>query len=375
MKFFHLSDLHLGRRLSDYSLTEDQDYILDEILKAVDGERPDGVILAGDVYDRTTPSEDAVRQFDCFLSALADRAVKTFIISGNHDSAERVAFGGRIMNRAGIYISPAYCGALEKIDVDRDVRVYLMPFIREIYVRDIFPDAQICSITDAARAVLENTPLDKSKINILAAHQFVTGKPDGSDVERGADQSRAVGGIDNIDVNVFGDFDYVALGHIHKPQIVGRDTVRYCGSPMKYSFDEVNQRKSITVVEVNGKNDIKTREIPLVPKRELRVFEGDFAALMSMPECDDYVKLILTETGIADVRAKLSKRFSRIAELEFRSAGTTTSSGRGVKDIGAKTSLDIIGEFFAEQNGREMNAEQKRLCGLILDEISKEETQ
>lgn len=370
MKLFHLSDLHLGRRLNDYSLYEDQEHILNEILKAADEERPDGVIIAGDVYDKSTPSEEAVKLFDGFLSGLAGRGLKVFIISGNHDSAERVAFGGKIMNRAGVYISPAYTGKIEAIPLGDDAAVYLMPFIREYIVRSVFPDREINSVTDAARVVLENIELDKSKINILAAHQFVTGKADGTDVERGSGQTKTVGGIDNIDVRVFGDFDYVALGHIHKPQSVGSGLVRYCGSPMKYSFDEAEQKKAIVVVEIGGKGNITTREIPLKPLRELRVFEGNFAELMQNDECDDYVKIILTETGIIDAGAKLSKKFRRIAEMEFRTGNIAPASKRGIKEIGAKTPSDIIKEFFAQQNGRGMTAEQSAICEEILNRIT-----
>ena len=374
MKLFHLSDMHLGRRLNDYSLIEDQEYILKEILKAADEEHPDGIIIAGDIYDKTSPSEEAVKLFDFFLSELAERELKTFIISGNHDSAERVAFGGRIMNRAGVFISHAYDGKIVGIPLGENVVVYLMPFIKEYMVRAVFPEKVINTITDAARIVIENITLDKSKKNILAAHQFVTGTADGSDVERGSDQTKAVGGIDNIDVGVFRDFDYVALGHIHKPQRAGSDTVRYCGSPMKYSFDEVNQRKAIAVVEIGGKGDVKTREIPLVPLRELRVFEGDFSGLMAMDGCDDYVKIILTETGILDARLKLSKNFSRIAEIEFRTERASDGSSRkGIKEIGKKTPLDIIGEFFAQQNGSGMTAEQAAVCEEIFNSVRGEE--
>ena len=374
MKLFHLSDLHLGRRLNDYPLLEDQEYILNEILKAADEERPDGVIIAGDVYDKTTPSEEAVKLFDQFLSKLAARRLKVFIISGNHDSAERVAFGGRIMNRAGVFVSPVYDGKIEGIPLGGDVFVYLMPFVREYTVRAVFPEKEINTITDAAQAVIENIALDKSKVNILVAHQFVTGKADGSDVERGSDQTKTVGGVDNIDAGVFGDFDYVALGHIHKPQRAGSDNVRYCGSPMKYSFDEVNQRKAIVVVETGEKGDIKTREIPLVPLRELRVFEGDFSALMALDGCEDYVKIILTETGVLDARLKLSKNFPKIAEMEFKAESSfAPDSRKGIKEIGMKTPSDIIKEFFAQQNGSEMTSEQAAICNEILESIKEAE--
>lgn len=374
MKLFHLSDLHLGRKLFDYTLSEDQEYILNEILKAVDDERPDGVIIAGDIYDKTIPSEDAVKLFDDFLSRLAEREIKTFVVSGNHDSAERVAFGGKIMNRAGIYISPVYDGHIVGIPLGENVRVYLMPFIREFAVRAAFPDKEINTLTDAVRTVLENTVLDNAGINILAAHQFVTGTADGSDVERGSDQSKAVGGVDNIDVNVFKDFDYVALGHIHKPQRVGRDTVRYCGSPMKYSFDETDHRKAISVVEIGGKNDIKTRVIPLMPLRDLKVLKGSFSEIMAMDKCGDYIKVILTETGGADMLASLSKKFPKIARTEFDLKETRTSDSRkGIKELGTKTPLDIIGEFFKQQNGTDMNDEQISICKDILGEIMEEE--
>ncbi|MDE7194998.1 MAG: exonuclease SbcCD subunit D C-terminal domain-containing protein, partial [Oscillospiraceae bacterium] len=312
--------------------------------------------------------------FDQFLSELAARELKVFIISGNHDSAERVAFGGRIMNRAGVFVSPVYDGKIEGIPLGGDVFVYLMPFVREYTVRAVFPEREINTITDAARAVIENIALDKSKINILAAHQFVTGTADGSDVERGGDQAKAVGGVDNIDAGVFKDFDYVALGHIHRSQRAGSDNVRYCGSPLKYSFDEANRRKAIVVLETGGKGDIKTREIPLVPLRELRVFEGNFSELMARECCDDYVKIILTETGVLDARIKLSKNFTRIAEIEFKAESSSApAAGKGIKEIGTKTPADIIKEFFTQQNGSDMTDEQAAICDEILESIKEAE--
>lgn len=382
MKLLHLSDLHFGRKLENYSLYDDHLEIIRQIIETVKKEAPDAVMICGDVYDKPTPSEDAVKLFDKLLTELNDLNVKTLIINGNHDSAERVAFGGRIMEKSNIFISPVYNGELKYVDLSDEVRVYLMPFINRTVVRNAFPDIEVSSITDAVKTVLEHTELDKSRINILMAHQFVTGKPDGSDVLRTDDQSLAVGGCDNVDVKLFADFDYLALGHIHRPQDVGGETVRYCGSPLAYYFDDdsvrVNDndgkgRKSITVVEISGKADIHTRTVDFAPLYGLRILEGTFAEVMSYTDDGSYTRVVLTETGISDVGAKLAAKFERYTGVYYKSLNAHFTSSKGAKDLDSKTTIDIIGEFFKEQNSTELNDAQKKICEQLLNELEKEE--
>ena len=267
MKFVHLSDLHIGKRVNEFSMLEDQKYILEQILSLVRDEQADGVFLAGDLYDKAVPPAEAVRVLDEFLTRLAGMGVPVFAVSGNHDSAERVAFGARLLSGRGVYLSPVYDGHVERVCLTDDygeVRVYLLPFVRPAVVRHVFEEEEIGSYQDAVRAAVEHMEVEPSVRNVLVAHQFVTG------AARCESEEILVGGLDNVDASVFDDFDYVALGHIHSPQHVGRETVRYCGTPLKYSFSEAEQEKSVTVVELREKGRSEIRKIPLKPLRDMR---------------------------------------------------------------------------------------------------------
>ena len=253
MKFIHLSDLHLGKRVYDFNLTEDQKYILKEILKVIDTENPDAVLIAGDIYDKSVPSTEAVELLDEFLYQLSGRDLQVFLISGNHDSPERLAFASRLISRTGIHLSPVYNGAVEPIvltDEFGPVNVYLLPFVKPVHVRRFFPDATIESYNDALRTAVEALDIDRSERNILVTHQFVTG------AIRSDSEEISVGGTDNVDAAVFDGFDYVALGHIHGPQNIGSERIRYCGTPLKYSFSEAKHQKSVTVIDIADKESI-----------------------------------------------------------------------------------------------------------------------
>lgn len=262
MKLIHLSDLHLGKRVNDFSMLEDQQYILAEILQIIDREKPDGVLIAGDVYDKSVPSAEAVALLDDFLVRLSKRELRIFVISGNHDSPERMAFGGRLMERSGVHLAPVYDGRVEPVvltDEYGPVKLYLLPFVKPSHVRRCFPEREIATYTDAVAAAVEAMGVDTAVRNVLVTHQFVTG------AARCDSEELSVGGTDNVDASVFDPFDYVALGHIHGPQQVGRETVRYCGTPLKYSFSEAGHKKSVTVVELGAKGSVTIRTIPLKP--------------------------------------------------------------------------------------------------------------
>ncbi len=320
MKLFHLSDLHLGKRLNEFSMIEDQRYILKEILTFVNKEKPDGVLVAGDVYDRNIPSEDAVKLWDEFLISLAQKKVPVFAISGNHDSAIRFSDHCELVDAAGIHLSPAYDGDVKCYKLEDSgvaVNIYMLPFIKPAIVRSIFPDEEINDYTDACRIAIKNMNIDKSEINILLAHQFVTG------AERCESEEIVVGGLDNVDSEVFDDFDYVALGHIHGKQKIGRDTVRYCGTPLKYSFSEKEHRKSITVVNIDKEGKIQIEEIDLIPKRDLREIRGTYAELTAKKNyentnTDDYIHAVLTdENDIMDAMAKLRVIYPYLMKLSY----------------------------------------------------------
>ena len=260
MKLIHLSDLHLGKRVYDFSLLEDQAYILKEILKVIDTEEPDGVIIAGDIYDKSVPSTEAVELLDEFLVQLSRRDLQVFLISGDHDSPERLAFASRLIASAGIHMSPVYHGVIEPIvltDAYGPLNVYLLPFVKPAHVRRFFPDRKIESYQDALCAAIEALPVDWSGRNVLVTHQFVTG------AVRSDSEEISVGGTDNIDAAVFERFDYVALGHIHGPQNIRSERIRYCGTPLKYSFSEAEHVKSVTVTEIGEKGSLPVRKVPL----------------------------------------------------------------------------------------------------------------
>ena len=305
MKFIHLSDLHIGKRVNEFSMIEDQEYILKQILKIIDDEAPDGVIVAGDVYDKPVPSAEAVELFDDFIVRLSKRDLPVYIISGNHDSPERLAFGNRLMAASGIHFSSVYNGAAERFELTDEygtTAIYMLPFIKPSHVRRFYPDDKIESYTDAITVAVREMQVDQNYRNIIITHQFVTG------AERSDSEELSVGGTDNVDASAFDGFDYVALGHIHRPQNVGSETIRYCGSPLKYSFSESPYEKSVTVVELKEKGNTSVRTVPLTPMRDMVELKGtyDELTLKSFYENtsyrEDYVHITLTdEEDIPDV--------------------------------------------------------------------------
>ena len=378
MKFLHLSDLHLGKRVNEFPMLEDQKYILTKIINIIDEQEPDVIIIAGDVYDKAIPSAEAVELFDDFLVRLSQRNLKVFVISGNHDSAERIAFGGRLMDKSGIYMSPVYNGHVEPITVSDsvgDVEVYLLPFVKPPIVRRFFPDNEITSYTDALRCAVESMNIDRSKRNILVAHQFVTG------ATLAESEDISVGGTENVDVSVFDGFDYVALGHIHRAQKCTSEYVRYSGTPLKYSFSEAKDEKSVTVVDIKEKGNIELSSIPLVPKRELVEIKGTYNELTLKRNYEgtsyneDYMHITLTdEEDIPDVLAKLRVIYKNIMKLDYDNTRTRHFAEiNSVSDVAAKTPLEHFSEFYEQQNGRPMSDEQHSFVADIIEQIWEDE--
>lgn len=377
MKIIHLADLHIGKRVNEFSMIDDQKYILNQILEIIDKEKPDAVIIAGDVYDKQVPSIEAVELLDSFISDISKRKTTTFIISGNHDSAERLAFGSSLMAMGKIYISPVYNGKISKYTLKNDfgsANFYLLPFVKPSHVKRFFPDKKIESYTDAIKVVVDNLKLDTSEINILIAHQFVTG------ASRTESEEISVGGLDNVDASVFEDFDYVALGHIHRPQKIGTERIRYCGTPLKYSFSEVNDAKSVSIIEINSKEDFNLRMIPLIPKRDMRKIRGTYEELTTKTSyentnTDDYIHVTLTdEFNVADAIQKLRVIYKNIMKLEYDNMRTRESRKINLDDmvIENKNPLEIFSEFYKLQNNKEMNDEQKEIIKKIMEEVWEE---
>lgn len=377
MKLIHLSDLHLGKRVNEFSMIKDQKYILDQILTVIDEERPDGILLAGDLYDRPVPSAEAVQLFDSFLTRLAQRKLPVYAISGNHDSAERIAFGAHIMSNSGICMSPVYDGKTAKYcltDSYGEVWIHLLPFIRPSVVRHALAGEEgteeIRTYQEAVQAAVEHMDIDTEKRNILVAHQFAVGAVSCDSEEI------TVGGIDQIEVSVFRDFDYVALGHIHSPQNVGSDHIRYCGTPLKYSFSEAGQQKSVTVVELKEKGNLKVREIPLKPKRDMRKLKGSYMEITSLSNyqdtnTEDYVQITLTdEEDIVDGMQKLRTIYPNLMRLEYDNRRTRENQNvAGAETVQKKSELEYFEEFFELQNNQPMNKEQRKFSEELMQKL------
>ena len=377
MKLIHLSDLHLGKRVNEFSMVEDQKYILNEILKIIDQESPDGILLAGALYDRPVPSAEAVQLFDSFLTRLAQRKIPVFAISGNHDSAERIAFGSQIMSDSGICMSPVYDGKTAKYclkDSYGEVWIHLLPFIRPATVRHALEGEEdvedIRTYQEAVLAAVKHMEIDRSQRNVLLAHQFVVGAMQCDSEEI------SVGGIDQIEAEVFRDFDYVALGHIHSPQNVGSPKIRYCGTPLKYSFSEAGQQKSVTVVELGEKGSPDVREIPLTPLRDMRKLKGTYMELTSQSNykdtnTDDYVQITLTdEEDIVDGMQKLRTIYPNLMRLDYDNRRTRENQEiAGTERTTQKSEMEYFEEFFELQNNQPMNEEQRKFSEELIRKL------
>ena len=377
MKLIHLSDLHLGKRVNEFSMLEDQQYILTEILQIIDREKPDGVMIAGDVYDKSVPSAEAVALLDDFLVRLAKRDLQVFLISGNHDSPERMAFGGRLMAQSGVHLAPVYDGKVSPITLTDEygpVNLYLLPFLKPAHVRRCFPEREILTYTDALAAAIEAMGVDPAQRNVLVTHQFVTG------AARCDSEEISVGGTENVDVSVFGPFDYVALGHIHGPQQVGRETVRYCGTPLKYSFSEAKHQKSVTVVELGEKGAVSVRTVPLTPMRDLAELRGTYEELTFRGFYDgtsyprDYVHITLTdEEDIPDAVSKLRIIYPNLMKLDYDNKRTRVGIILEGAEDQQRSPLELLEEFYEKQNGQPMGEEQRAFAKSLMERIWEED--
>ena len=373
MKLIHLSDLHLGKRVNEFSMIEDQEYILTKIINIIDEEKPDGVLIAGDVYDRAIPSEEAMQLWDGFLNRLSKRKVEVFAISGNHDSAVRFSDHGKLIENAGIHLSPVYNGRAEKItleDEEGSVNIYMLPFIKPVMVRQFFQDEIIEDYTDACRVAIEHMQVDTKERNVLLAHQFVTG------ATRCESEEMVVGGLDNVNAEVFNCFDYVALGHIHGKQRIGRDEVRYCGTPLKYSFSEKDHKKSVTIIELGKKGSVTICERELIPRHDLREIRGTYEELTARKNyegtaTEDYIHVVLTdEEDILDAIGKLRVIYPNLMKLSYDNKRTRSSNIiEDVRDVEKKSPVELFEEFYETQNNQPMSDEQQAYVIDMIDKI------
>ena len=369
MKLLHLGDLHLGRSLGDFDLIEDQKYILDQILKIIEKENVDGVLIAGDVYDKSIPSEAATNLLDYFLCKLSESRVQTFMISGNHDSDDRLNYGSNLFEANQIYISALYHGTLDKrtvTDEYGEVNVYLLPFVKASQVRHFYPEETIDSYDDAVRVILKHADMDVTQRNVIVAHQFVTGQSE--DPALGGSEgagTQSVGLVEKIGYDCFDGFDYVALGHIHSPQRVGRDEVRYSGSPLKYSLSEVHNAKSVPVITMGKKGEVTLELIPLKPMRDLRHIKGNLKALLepkNMTDVEDFIYVTLTDEEIInDAMGIFQQTYPNTVKIDYDNSRTRAMEHVDISNIAENKSFsELISAFYrliynCEMSGEEMD--------------------
>ena len=377
MRFLHLSDLHLGKRVNEFSMLEDQAYILKEILNIIDEQKVEAVLIAGDVYDKVIPSAEAVRLLDDFLTRIAARELPVFLISGNHDSAERVAFGSRLMSSRQIYLSPVFESDVEPITIsDRygEIHIYMLPFVKPSLVKRVYPEEEIITYQDAVNAAVQHMQIDTDKRNILLAHQFVTG------AARCDSEELSVGGLDDVDASIFDGFDYVALGHLHGPQKIGIETVRYSGTPLNYSFSEANQKKSVVIVDVEEKGKINIQQIPFLPKHDMQEIRGTYMEVTALDfykdmKTDDYLHITLTdEEDIPDAIGKLRTIYPNIMKLSYDNLRTRAAvTVRGTAEVEEKSPMELLKEFYELQNNQPMTDEQEEIARGMMEEIWEDE--
>ena len=378
MKFFHLADLHLGKRYNEFSLIDDQRYILNQVLEAAKTERPDAVVIAGDIYDKSVPSAEAVELFDWFLNGLNELKISVLAVSGNHDSAERIAFGASLMRVSGVHFSPVYSGALQSVtftDGYGEVTFYLLPFIKPATVRRFFEGEEVTTYNDAASLALKGSPVNPNQRNVLVAHQFVTGS------QSSGSEEFIVGDVGNVDCSVFSAFDYVALGHVHGAQNVGSERVRYSGTPLKYSLSEIKNQKSITVVELKEKGDITVRTLDLKPLREMVEIRGNYEQLTQKKFYErttlstGLVHAVLTdEEEVPDALGKLRLIYRNLVSLKYDNARTRSNNFEEMKEDGqSRSPIELFASLYLAQNNAEMTDKQSALVNELIESIWGEE--
>lgn len=383
MKILHLADLHFGKILQEQSLIEDQEYILKEIINIIKEKEIKALLISGDIYDRSVPPTEAVNLLDNFLKILIkDLKIKVFIISGNHDSKDRLGFGNKIFEDEGLYIESKYNGRLKKVRLEDEygpLNIYMLPFIKPVEVKKFFEDDLENNYDLAINKIIEKEEIDKSERNIIMVHQFVTAgnvKP-----ERTESEVLSLGGIENVDVSNFKSFDYVAIGHVHRPQKIGRDTARYAGTILKYSFSEINHNKSIPIIDIKEKGNITINLLPLKPLRDMREIKGPIEELIKEENykegnLEDYIKAIITnEEPVYDAIGKIKKIYPNTLKLEIQNSKTINKNEEqniNLEELKKKSELELFSDFYKLQNNLDLNEEQKEIVKNIISEVKHE---
>lgn len=377
MRIMHISDLHLGLKLYDYSMIEEQRFILDQIAETAMNERCEAVIIAGDIYDRSVPPEEAVLLFDMFISKLHQNDIAVLAISGNHDSADRLSFAGSILSEEKVYIASVYRNNEEPVILNDEygfIKIWLLPFVKPVNVRSVLSDDEIHSFTDAVKAAVDNMGIDTAQRNIIVTHQYVTG------ARRSASEqvSTTVGGLDNVDASVFDGFDYVALGHLHAPQIIaGNDCCRYCGTPLKYSFSEADDDKSVSVIDIKEKGNVTVRTVKLRPLHDMIMLKDTYNNLASKTfrdsvDTESFVHVTLTDREvIPDAAYKLRTMYPRLLNLEYEHLQGSVFDHMGIDSAqrAASSPLELFEEIFEKQYDQKLSDEQRDYLKEIINDV------
>lgn len=383
MKFLHLADLHLGKILQEQSLIEDQEYMLNQIIEIIERENIEAVLISGDVYDRSVPPAEAVNLLDCFLKTLIkELKIKVFMIAGNHDSKDRLAFGSKIFEDEGLYIESKYNGDLRKIELQDEygkLNIYMLPFVKPIEVKQFFEDDLENNYNTAINKVIGKEEINKSERNIILVHQFVTAGM--LEPERTESEVLSLGGIESVDVSNFNDFDYVAIGHVHRPQKIGRDTARYAGTMLKYSFSELNHNKTVPIIELKDKGDININLVQLNPLRDMREIKGPIEELIKQEnyECgntNDYIKAVITnEEPVYDAIGQIRRIYPNALKLEIRNSKTISNveeQNINLENVKKKTELELFADFYKAQNNADLDEKRTEIIKNIISEVKHE---
>jgi exonuclease SbcD len=376
MKLAHLADLHIGKTVNGYSMLEDQTFILNEILKILDQEKVDGVLIAGDVFDRAVPSAEAIHVFEDFLNSLGERKVEIFMIAGNHDSGERLSFGSHFQEQSHLHNAGIYEGHLDPVvlqDAYGEIDFWLLPYVRPMNVNAYIEkeEDKISGYTAAVQYILDHAEMDETKRNVILAHQFVTG----SKVDQDGSEELTLGGTDEVSAELFERFDYAALGHIHRPQKLLKDTIRYAGTPIPYSFGEAKFEKSMPIVELKEKGNTEVELIPLHPLHGMRTIRGSFDEIRANAsedsDSEDYMHIILTdETEIPDAAVLLRNLYPNLMNLEYeRTMAAFEDASLPETQKIHNDPKAIFEDFFAERTGHEMSEEEKGYIASLVEEI------
>lgn len=381
MKLIHTADLHIGKIVNEFSMLRDQEYMLQQIVAIVIEEKADGLLIAGDIYDRSIPPAEAVAVLDLFLTALIKENIPVMMISGNHDSPERIGFASEILEKKGLYIAGPYMADTKKVTMEDEygkLNVYLLPFAKPPVVRYMLEGKggqTVSTYEDSVRESIKRMELEHEERNVLVTHHFVTNAGTSPELS-GAETGIMVGGVDNVDASVFDNFDYVALGHIHRPQMTKRESIRYAGSPLKYSFSECLHHKSVSVIEIKEKGCIKISTREIKPLHDMRKIKGSLKELMkeeiySQGNTNDYIHATLTDKEelidpIGTLRSVYRNVMQLVLEKNIRNDQEMTQS---ISDIKHKSTLDIYQEFYEGVTTNEFDERRRNIIAKVIEEV------